>query len=344
MFKLKVRPPASVMAVLTRLRTASLFCCVLSGAIAAASPAGAASVCYDLLNSLPPVGIKLPGGSLVEQLATRSGSTLDLHPDRPDGLELHSDFVGSAVCQRNIMTQTISGKEKIIDIGGFAGGEGALCAGDDVSLVTIDNRPALLEADGTELDKLDLRIVSPRGRDWSPACRIKIIFASEYGAQRSYCPGADCSALARASIREADMITRQLEAGLISGRPVTLTTAPDLDDLTLSQRASWDDMTRLFQQQHPQRGSKIPTFGQDDRFSGHIDGIVGWDTSVFPVRLDRRLMLGVIGTAGFGTKFGEDKGSAIYDLEGGDLKPVAGFHLNVVARIVHSVQVDDEKW
>ena len=344
MFKLKVRPPATIMADLTRLRTASLFCCVLSGAIAAASPSDAASVCYDLLNSLPPVGTKLPGGSLVEQLATRSGSTLNLHPDRPDGLELHSDFVGSAVCQRNIMTQTISGKEKIIDIGGFAGGEGALCADDSVSLVTIDNGPALLEADGSQVDKLELRIVSPRGRDWRPVCRITMIFASEYGAERSYCPGADCSALARASIQEADMITRQLEAELISGRPVTSPTAPDLDDLTLSQRMSWADMTRVFQQRKPQRGSEIPTLGQDDHYSGHINSIVGWDTSVFPVRLDGRVLLGVIGTAGFGMKFGEDKGSAIYDLKSENLEPIAGFYLNVVARIIHSVRVDDEQW
>ena len=342
MFKLVMRVSGMDVTHLHWLQMCCLFCFILSATVTVFSPSSAASVCGDLSRSFPPVGTMLPGGSLIEQLATRSGSTFNLRPKMPDGLELRSQIHGTARCQSNSMIQNISGKERIIDIGGFEGGEGALCGDDRVFLVTISNKPALLDADGSQPGKLDLTIASRYGAGWSQACGIKMTLTSKYGAERSYCPGANCAELANASIQEADAIARQQEADTIAGQSASLTIAPDLNGLTVPERALWDQMTRLYENENPNGASGIATFGQD-RSSGNIDVNVGWDTSVFPVQLNGRLLLGTIGTAGFGSKFGEDKGSTIFGLKNGSLEPVAGFYLNVDGRIITAVEVDNEK-
>ena len=102
---------------------------------------------------------------MVDQIVRWPGAKLDLHPDRPDGLEFHGQIGGTLRCQRNSLIQMRSGKEEPVNLpDDFKGGEGALCAFDTASLVTIGGQPASLEIDGNASHTLVLHAAIRRDK------------------------------------------------------------------------------------------------------------------------------------------------------------------------------------
>ena len=122
----------------------------------------------------------------------------------------------------------------------------------------------------------------------------------QYGATRSFCSIKGCSSLAAAAAKEATLIGSKDDPLVVF----------DANELPPPERKSWTRLAGLYAKADPGGAGGLETFGHDH--SDFIDSYVGWDTSFFPMRLDGRLLLANIGTIGFGSKFGADKGSSVY--------------------------------
>lgn len=110
-----------------------------------------ASACYAIAKFLPPLGTRLDDKRIADIIATKPHSVLLMHTTTSFSLSLESRYVGSARCQRNTLYRATSGgREEIAMPEYFAGGEGALCAGDRVQLAAVSGIPALLEEDPSE--------------------------------------------------------------------------------------------------------------------------------------------------------------------------------------------------
>lgn len=305
--------PKSALAVLV----ASLGLC----SFLAFGPSGSAdanpvpTICENLAALLPPVGTTLPENSTLQMLADRSGSTLTLDPKLLQGLILESTYGGSLNCQRNkLFREEQSNKVPVAIPEWFAGGEGALCAADKVRLSAIKSHPLLIDDDENEPTRSDMIFSVQIDSRWSAPCRLTIETKPHYGIIDAYCDGEICAALARIAVELGD-------ADYGGPDPVETSTPSD--------NATWTKMQQLADNSDLQH-ERLPTLDKPAE-TAHRD-LDFWNSSIVPVQIDGKILLGIFGTAGFGSHFGSADLFGVYRLAGEHLEPVAGFTLDVVAR------------
>ncbi len=264
-------------------------------------------------------------------IAAFPGSVLSLQSESVAGLILKSTYTGSLNCQLpKLYKITAELSEAIALPKRFQGGEAELCADDNVQLVTVNNTPALFETEHNETDnRLYLYVAVRSGSIWGKTCRLSIETTPLFGITRRFCNGAGCQDLERFAVEAAN----SRHAGNNATYP------PRADDLTLEKQNRWTAMKQLAEQRKI-LDDNLPTFGKNDH-DGSLRSFVDWKTVFMPVEIGNDLLLGKIGTAGFGIHYGSDKLFAAYRLVDHRFQPVAGFHLSILARSLDGVQVDN---
>ena len=210
----------------------------------------------------------------------------------------------------------------------FQGGEGSLCADDKVKLVTVRHIPALLETAGDERDNsTNLTIASRTGSGWSTPCKLSVKTTLHFGITGRFCVGYRCPALEKAAVYLAD--ARQLGD--------YATRVPDTDELSAGDQKKWAKMIQLAGERQLMQ-DYLPTAGQQDADLA-LRSFWDADRNFTPIKLGNDLLLGKVGTAGFGSHFGWGDLFAAYELVGDQFQPVAGFQLSVIARYVDGYQI-----
>jgi hypothetical protein len=108
-------------------------------------------------------------------------------------------------------------------------------------------------------------------------------------------------------------------------------------ELSTTDQPKWVEMKQLADVRQLIR-DELPVFGQANT-NGSLRSFVDWITVFIPIQLNGSLLLGKVGTAGFGSHFGSDELFAAYRLVGGQFQPVAGFYPGVVARSLSGYQI-----
>ena len=312
---------------------------ILAGFLAALTTAPASqaetlphqTVCDAIASSLPPRGTRLSAKPINEVIAAFPGSVLSLQPATVQGLTLESTYAGSLNCQLPKLYKNTGGVHEEIAIPArFQGGEGALCADDKVQLVAVNHTPALLETALNGRDnRLDLDIAVESSSDWSPPCRLSIETTPRFGITGRLCDGAECKALEKVAVEAAD----SRHTGDYATHP------PKANELSPEKQERWTIMKQLANERKLIKDD-LPTFGQE-KYVGRLHSFVDWKTVLTPVEIGSDLLLGKIGTAGFGSHYGSDELFAAYRLIGDKFQPVAGFYLSVVARSLDGYQVNN---
>jgi hypothetical protein len=312
--------------------TALLLVSVLFARAAEPAATSPTSACQAIADTLPPLGTVLPPKPALEIMANVPRSVVALHSKMPAGLVFQSTYAGSLNCQRNTGSMEIADTHELVAIPDrFVGGEGALCGDDKVWLVTVSGLPALVDAGPDSLaNRVDLDISVWNRTSWSASCRLAIDTEPHYGIVQQFCDNKQCDALAQSAERIANPRPSDWD----------ITQAIHALDTHPMEREKWERMasialsTRLL-------GDDLPTFGQP--LSSRVWTTSFWDADrgFLPVMVNGELLLGKVGTAGWGNHFGEDVLLAAYRLSDDKLEPVAGYFIGVTARLFHGYNVGD---
>ena len=288
------------------------------------------SICSSLQASLSP-GTLLKARSIADALAANSNSRLRMNnPQRVGDFSLKSTYSGSLSCQRNTLYRvSAAGSVQVAMPQHFAGGEGALCSGDRVRLVTLLDNPALLEeGDRGTTTTITLSIWSKGA--WSLPCHVAVTWRPEYGVREEFCAeDKACSKLRRLAVEISN--TRHES-------PWTDTLESQWYKDEMSEQKTWTKMLELADQQGILQET-LPTLGRDtENYSDgrpHTYYVHSFVNSEFvPLEVDGKLLLGKIGLAGVAYRTGSAELLSVYQLEGDRLNPIAGFYLDVIGKTV----------
>lgn len=321
------------------------------------------AACEELSAFLPPVGTALPDKHLVDIIAAEAGSTLRMDSGATEGLSLQSRYAGSLNCQSNTLTRTTpSGTAPVTMPSGFAGGEGDLCAGDQVRLGALHSRPVLIEEDPH--DTLTDLLVSVRQTEtWTPTCRLAVRVQWHYRAVERFCQGDLCDMLERFAVRLTDAQAAapplhgrySLTVSVRDGKPISTcvgTGCPptwqqlaaridaqraSLNALTPDRQLIWNHMLALADQSHLYAEDLAMSGGNVESGLTHSY----FDSDFLPMVTDKEILLAKIGIAGRGDRFGSGRLFSVYRLRGDALEPVAGFYLGVATRTLIASEFSD---
>jgi len=288
---------------------------------------GDPSACARIAASLPSAGTELPNLPLLQSLELLSKGAITLPKETSDGLSMESEYGGSLGCQRyHLYRSSPQGRSEVTVPDSYQDGEGRFCAGDEVALMEISGRAALVENTPAE-GSAALRIVERENDGWSKSCRLAVTIKSHYEAAEHSCRGKSCDELTKiggiladtygaGEAARAELRARQLPTENVASwtRMVSIAT---------KQNLAWADA--------PLSGSSgLPKSYREAR-----------DRFFVPIIIDGKLLLGNLGTAGFG--FGIHTYGpllSVYELVGKKLEPIAGYNFTVGGEILGTVTVD----
>ena len=322
----------------------------------------ASSPCAELVHDLPPLGITLPDRRVADLIAASPAANIRLDLKTVSGISMESTYGGSLNCQRNkVYKTTRSGRFELAIPEMFAGGEGALCAGDKVRIGSVNNAPMLLDEEPEE-GRVFLTATRRVADGWTPLCTVTLDKAPRYEVSTQDCSGTDCAMFARLAVEMANRVGAAQSTGgnttlstrIHHGRlkvncsgdgcppswektflQVTLQKIP-----SMSQKRKFDQLLQTAEQDQ----IDVEPFQGPRSSNGHRGEEDYYESSFLPIMSGEEVLLGKIGhEAGMHSAPTSTVLFSVYRLQGQRFAAAASFRLDSTRYVFSAVRVSDTR-
>lgn len=298
----------------------------------AGSSSASGNLCHLLVASIPPPG-SLVQGDVTDIISQSNSKTMTINPPKKDGLSIETLDPNGWNCPA-IKVSFFSGHSHM-PVSLPAGSDdycGEIPFDDwpDFSIANVSGQQVILRRFPVVLD------VTPRIRSaWGPTCSIHMLLRPVYSIDQFYCSGEYCASLAKIGPRLADLVSKKDRPSPTPGL-VALWNAsvppPDRELWANMKQNAFETLrTVSFSASDPQNTMSYEYFdNQNGTTRFEYRGVVapGEDTAFVPIILDGKVLLGKIGSYGYGCCHATDiELLSVFNLEKRRLVPIAGMIL-----------------